>query len=365
MRRLLVLLLTAWTGSFWAGRNGAHAEPTVSLVRLPFRAEEFRGPGSRVVAVVPSTDRLREDRSWRDRPIVVAWGPGGSAVLTLQGDTVASVPLGPGSDIAALERTPNAIPSSRLAAAGPISAFLSEPNSSYPHAALGSAVHAGAITIVERQAPQTGGGVQRIQTITTRVEAGPGAVFEDRALRFADLDGDGAPEIVTVKSYFDRGSALAVIGKREGTWRVLAETPPIGAAQRWLDPAAIADFDGSGRPQIALVQTPHRDGMLQVWGYADGRLTKLREAAGYADHANGQTAVDLAATVMRDGRPFLAIPTLDRASLALVDLRGGIKELWRVALPARAATGVAALGRDADARILVGLDDGQVAVIRP
>ena len=341
------------------------AEPTVTIAPLPFGVDEFRGPGSRVVAVAPSTDRLRDNRALRDLPLVVVWGREGAAALTLKGDAVTSVPLGPGDELAALEQAPGAIPSSRIAAYGPISTFLSEPTSSYPHAALGSAVHAGAITVIERQAPQPGAGVQRVVTTTSRVEAGSGAVFEDRALRLIDLDGDGTPEIVTVKSYDDRGSAMAIVGRRDGRWRIVAETPPVGTPQRWLDPAAIADFDGTGRPQIALVQTPHRDGVLQLWAYADGHLTKLRELAGYADHAAGRTAVDLAAVLVREGRPLLAIPTLDRASLALLDLRGGIKELWRVALPAPAATGVAILGRDAEARILVGLEDGRIAVIRP
>ena len=39
-----------------------------------------------------------------------------------------------------------------------------------------------------------------------------GQVFEDTAPRLADLDGDGAPEVVTVVSIFDQGAQVMVWG---------------------------------------------------------------------------------------------------------------------------------------------------------
>ena len=42
-----------------------------------------------------------------------------------------------------------------------------------------------------------------------------------------------------------------------------------------------------------------------------------------------------------------------------------VKEIARIPLPAKAKSGVVALGRGAETRFLVGLDDGLVAEVRP
>ena len=151
------------------------------------------------------------------------------------------------------------------------------------------------------------------------------------------------------------------------TLGVVAETPAIGQPQRWLNPAAVAAFQGDGKPAIAVVKTPHVDGVLQLWAYDGGKLALRHEASGYTNHIFGSPAQELAAAidVDGDGVPELAIPTLDRGSIALLSLKGGIKELARIALPAKAATGAAALGSGKTAHILVGLEDGRLVDIRP
>lgn len=350
------------------GGAPASAEPSVTILPLPFEVREFRGPGSRVAAVAPSLADLREDRSFADSPLVVVWGSGGGAALTLAGRDVRVQPLGRSfGDLPATERGREAIPASRVESAGPITVSLTEPTRDYVHAALGEGAHAKTVSVVERRPVQAGAGVQAVPTDVSRVAAGQEAVFEDREPRLVQLTKGAVPEIVTVKSYAGRGSALAVLGKREGGWRVVAETPPVGEAQRWLNPAASADFLDVGSPQVALVRTPHADGVLQIWRFDGDRLTLAGEKAGYSNHAFGQTAQDLAAVVDLDGdgRPELALPSLDRRSLAVLSWKGGMREILRIPLPARAETGVAALGAGPNLHIFVGLEDGRVADIRP
>lgn len=346
----------------------AEAEPSVSILPLSFSVREFRGPASRVGSVAATTDALRGHRELAGVPLAIVWGEGGGAALSLARGTVVVTPLRGGpADLLALEHGRDAIPGSRVAVAGPLTVTLVDPTRDYPHEALGSSTHARSLAITERRAPPPGPDPKPVPIATARVPAGPDAVFEDRAPRLADLDGNGTPAILTIRSFAKQGSQLVVIARREAGWAIAAETPPAGEPARWLNVAAVADFTGTGRPQVALVKTPHADGILQLWSYAGGRLALIAEKAGYSNHAFGQPGQDLAGAVdlAGDGRFDLAVPSLDRGSLAIVRLRGGLAETARVALPGRAATGLAVLGTGRDTHILIGLENGQVADVRP
>jgi hypothetical protein len=346
----------------------AHAEPTVTVLPLAFEVEELRGPNSYFAKTLPTTQLLSEKVA-ADRPLIAAWGKAGVAFVLEKGQ-LRTLPWTDGALVGApLPEAPRtAIPGARMQTAGALTVYLSEPRSDYRHNVLGDAVEAGELTIAERQ-PLGGVSAQprAVPTETTRIAAGPDAVFEDLEPRLADLDSDGTPEIVVVKSYRDKGSALAVIGRRDGVWRMLAETPPIGQSHRWLNPAGIADFDGDGKPEIALVKTPHLDGLLQIWSFDGTKLSLKHEAAGYANHALGSTALDnaVAVDVDGDGRPELVLPTLDRKSVAVLSLKGGVREMRRVALPAPVHRGVAALGSGKDTHVLAALEDGRIVLVRP
>ena len=358
--------LGAVLGLLLASSLAQAAEPSVTVVPLGFAVEEFRGPESRVAAVAPSLDALRGERSVANRPLVVVWGQSGGAVLTLENGAIRVMRLKGGpADLMAVERGRDSIPGARVAASGALTTTLTGQTSAYAHAALGSAIHAEAVTITERRPVQPGADPKPVPTVTSRVAAGPAAVFEDREPRLA-VDPDGTPVVVTIRSYLDRGSALAILAKRRDLWEVVAETPPLGQPQTWLNLAAIGTFD-EGRPlQIAIVARPHQDGLLQLWTFDGAALNLTREKPGYSNHAFGSRAQTLAATLeIGEPTPGLAIPTLARDAVAILSLRGRIAELKRIALPSRAATGLARLGEGADAHLLVGLEDGRVVDLRP
>ena len=97
-------------------------------------------------------------------------------------------------------------------------AWLAEPTTRYDHGILGDKIEAGSLVIETRDGKR--------QTVRLKDDA----VFEDLEPRLADLDRDGHDEIIVVKSYLKRGSALAVIAERRGKYEIVAETPPLGAA---------------------------------------------------------------------------------------------------------------------------------------
>ncbi|MBW3243070.1 VCBS repeat-containing protein [Epibacterium sp. DP7N7-1] len=121
------------------------------------------------------------------------------------------------------------------------------------------------------------------------------AVYEDTAPRLVDLDGDGEAEVITVISYFDRGAALRIWDEvpspehPEGsTMVVIAETPPIGRAHRWLAPIGAADLDGDGNIEIAYIDRPHLAKTLRIWRYEGRKLVEVASLNGLTNHRVGQ-----------------------------------------------------------------------------
>ena len=234
-------------------------------------------------------------------------------------------------------------------------AWLASPTQRYDHNVLGDATEAGSLMIVTADGK------------SYTVALADDAVFEDLTPRLADLDGDGRDEIVVVKSYLARGSAIAVIGQRNGRYQIVAETPPLGGPRQWLDPAGIGDFNGDGKMDIAVVRQPHAVGALELWTYADGRLRRGPTLDGFSNHVAGTRAIGMSAVADfdGDGTPDLAIPSLDRGSLRIVTFKPVAQDIASIKLPSDARTNLGLVARDnAPPALLLGLADGSLVVIR-
>jgi len=238
-------------------------------------------------------------------------------------------------------------------------AMLIGPVEDYRHAILGDPIEASGFCALDLWSGEA-----------ATLSLAPGSVFEDLRVRLVDLTGDGRAEFVVVRSYLDRGAALAVYHLVEGRIEPLAETPAIGIANRWLNPAGAADFDGDGRVEIAYVETPHIGGTLKVWELADGKLRQEQAAEGFSNHAIGSRELDLAAVLdwNADGTPDLALPDAARRSLRIVTFAGGsFAELGALPQDAEIVTAILATDLDADGRpeLLYGLEDGRLMLARP
>src|SRR5579885_3476401 len=214
-------------------------------------------------------------------------------------------------------------------------AWFAEPTDRYEHGTLDRKTAAGALVIETRDGRQ-------------------------QAVR---LKGDA---VVAVKSYLKRGSALAVVGERKGRYEVIAETPPLGAAGRWLDPVGIGDFTGVHKIDVALVRQPHDVGVLEIWSWRDNELKKIAELSDTANHIAGSHALDMAAVADFNGDNVddIAIPSLDRSRLRIVSFAPNARELASVALPAKAATNLGLIKGVMEPAVAVGLDDGSLAVVQ-
>jgi hypothetical protein len=146
------------------------------------------------------------------------------------------------------------------------------------------------------------------------------SVFEDRQPRIADLNNDGRNEVVLVRSRLSMGSSLAIIGLQNGVLKLLAESTPNGAPQRWLNPAGIGNFLNNERRQVALVRMPHVVGRLEFWDF-DGGMLNLRGALdNTSNHRIGSDQMNLSAVITREkGRTdLLAIPDFNRQKLRII-----------------------------------------------
>ena len=171
----------------------------------------------------------------------------------------------------------------RADGSGILWAGFSDATTRYDHGILGDAVEAGGLrAMTATQGP-----------CDLAVILPDSRVFEDAGPRLADLDGDGAAEIVVVETDLARGASLAVYGLRRGHLVKLAATPPIGRTHRWLAPAAIGDLDGDGRVEIAYVDRPHLARILRVVRYEPRgpRLTEVAAAEGHTNHRIGDRQI--------------------------------------------------------------------------
>lgn len=230
-------------------------------------------------------------------------------------------------------------------------AWLTGPTERYHHGVLGDAIEASGLA------------VETVDGTVLTLDLDPGSVFEDRIPRLHDLDGDGMDEIILVRSYLDRGAALTVAGVRDDRLRILAESPPIGVAHRWLNPVGAADFDGDGATEIAFVRTPHIGGTLLLYRWQEGALTEVHKAHGFSNHAIGTRELGLSAILDADGDGIadIALPDSSRRILRVVTFAGSsFRELTRVEHGSPVTSRIAVLNGEGKTALAYTLADGSV-----
>ncbi len=159
-------------------------------------------------------------------------------------------------------------------------------------------------------------------------------VFEDRIPRLVDLTGDGAEELIVVQSHINQGASLAIYDLAQGNISLLAQTLYIGQSNRWLNPAGIADFDGDGRVEIALISKPHLSKELQLWRYTKGKLSLVSTHVGFSNHRLGSREQQLSAQadINADGITDLIVPGSNRKSLHMISFANGFEVLRTIEL---------------------------------
>lgn len=156
-----------------------------------------------------------------------------------------------------------------------VSASYAEPTQRYQHGVFGETEEWGALAF----------GLSDGQTMILRLPET--RVFEDIAPRLADVDGDGAPEMIVVETDLSLGARLAIYDEAG----FVAATSFIGQTHRWLAPIGVADLDGDGLVELAYIDRPHLARLLRVWRFQDGTLVEVAQAEGLTNHRLGDPAI--------------------------------------------------------------------------
>jgi len=187
-------------------------------------------------------------------------------------------------------------------------ARYADPTDRYPHGVLGDALEWGTLELVLAD-----GTVRRFEQ--------PAAlVFEDLAPRLADLNGDGAPEVIVVEAHRNFGARLSVYGPNG----LIAATPPIGQRFRWLAPFAWGDLDGDGEAaEIAYVDRPHLAKTLRVVRLEGGTLTEIAATGGLTNHRIGEDFISGGLRDCGEG-PEMLLASANWLAVMSVRLRSGV-----------------------------------------
>ena len=197
------------------------------------------------------------------------------------------------------------LPASQAAAQSITSADYTIPTTRYAHGILGDAIEHGALALKLSNG--------RVISVTLPISD----VFEDTIPRLSDMDGDGNPEVIVVQSNRRLGAKLAIYDETG----LIADTPFIGRANRWLAPLGAADLDGDGVIEVAYIDRPHLAKTLRIWRFVAGELIHVADLGGFTNHRIGER--DIAGGIRTcNGRPEMIVASADWSQLVSVAFDG-------------------------------------------
>lgn len=185
-------------------------------------------------------------------------------------------------------------------------------------------------------------------------------VFEDLTPRLVRLAPEEPVGILAIVSRHEDGARLVLLQQQGERLVVSAETPSVGTPMRWLNPVGVADLDGDGRAEVAVVTTPHIGGVLRVFRRDGRQLVEVARQTGFSNHVYGSAELALSTTAVFRGRMSLFVPDFERRHLRILNLQADrLVEVVRCALPAKVTGSIEIVSA---AELTIGLGTGRHTV---
>ena len=126
-------------------------------------------------------------------------------------------------------------------------------------------------------------------------------MFEDLAPRLVRMAPGEPVELLTIVSRRQDGAGLVLMRLDGDRLDISAQTPPVGMPMRWLNPVGVADLDGDGQAEVAIVSTPHIGGVLRAFRCDGRQLVEAASMAGFSNRVYGSTELALSVHHRRPG----------------------------------------------------------------
>ncbi|MEL6405076.1 MAG: hypothetical protein AAFR81_11965 [Chloroflexota bacterium] len=237
-----------------------------------------------------------------------------------------------------------------------IAVYAGATNERYVHGIMGDDIEGSEVVVLQI----VDGAFEILERITLTGDA----VYEGLSPMWADVNGDGAQDLITTVSDSQSGSRIrAYIFTDEGVQTV--DGVPIGRGNRWQHQLVWASFAPDGTFELVEVLTPHIGGVVRFYQYQGDRLEIVAELSGYTSHVIGSRNLDMAVAgdFNGDGIPEIVLPSQDRMTIAGIQrTETGATVVWQLPLNAPVVTNLAAYETETGLALATGLQSGVVRV---
>jgi hypothetical protein len=220
----------------------------------------------------------------------------------------------------------NALPDARpvVNRGGQIAIYTGATDQRYAHGVLGDTLEAASLTILNVDGATL--------AVATQIELDGDSVFEGIAPIWADVDGDGADDLITTMSNGVGGAQLRVF-RADGA--PLADGEAIGQGNRWRHQLAFGAFGVNGETELVDILTPHIGGVVEYFRLNGNTLERAASITGYSSHGLGSRNLDMAVAGDFNGDGQLEMVVPDQAQTRIAGLQrtaDGIVEIWSLPL---------------------------------
>lgn len=291
---------------------------------LGFEQEWFEGAQPPLVGVsmIEGTYIMRSDESVSPLSHPIPVNDFEVLYINRNGDIVLGREEGAVSTLAV-----NAQPDARMVmnGIGQVAVYVNATDQRYVHGIMGDRLEGATLLILDTKDSEI--------RVLARVDLPGEDVYEGIAPFWADIDGDGAEDLVTTVSNSTSGSRIRAYLWDGNKIKQEVDGLAIGQGNRWQHQLTAQALGPNGEIEIADVLTPHIGGTLRFYQFDGASLNVVASFPSVTTHSIGSRNLDQTAIgdFNGDGQPEVLVMSLDRNHVIGVQhTENGAEEVWRL-----------------------------------